>query len=230
MTLPNIYFVVFGVLFLLVLAFAISLFYGYMITKRVISDNSRLRDIYEEQREQTIAQQEALNVLRDEKKNSEKALEELKESILNNSQIQMLQQKTGGLKKHITDTAKMNDEELMAWVDQQMDEMEMFRKSDLTLKEMSSSLGLTQRRLSQILKSNKEYGRFADYLTAKRLVLVCKLLHEQPDWTIDAICKEAGFSSRRNFQDLFKNKLGVTPSQYRWQHGIGGQTDEVSQS
>jgi AraC-like DNA-binding protein len=52
-------------------------------------------------------------------------------------------------------------------------------------------------------------------LTEKRFLLACELMRENPEWTIEAVAKEAGFLTRRTFQEVVKSHLGLTPSQLR---------------
>lgn len=50
---------------------------------------------------------------------------------------------------------------------------------------------------------------------AERILERGSLLKSHPEYTIEGICKDAGFSSRRTFQSIFKSRLGVSPSEYR---------------
>ena len=111
--------------------------------------------------------------------------------------------------------AKMNDSQLMAWMDAKMDDMSLYQNPDLDLKTASEALGISQRRIVRLLKSQPQYGSFAVYLTEKRLAKACLLLKSHPQYTIEAICLDAGFRTRRTFQTIFKSRLGVSPSEYR---------------
>ena len=110
---------------------------------------------------------------------------------------------------------KMDDDQLMAWLDAKMEETAMFQQPDLDLKTVAERLGISQRRLLRLMKSQPQYGSFAVYITEKRLEKACCLLKTHPEFTIESICKDAGFSSRRTFQTIFKSRLGVSPSEYR---------------
>ena len=112
-------------------------------------------------------------------------------------------------------TADMGDEELLAWVDEKMDETRLFTDSNLTLKTMAKALGLTQKRLSALFKNHAKYSSLGDYLNEKRFLLACRLMREEPKWTIEAVGTEAGFGGRRTFQTEVKRRLGITPLQYR---------------
>ena len=110
---------------------------------------------------------------------------------------------------------KMDDAQLMAWLDSKMEESGLYLQPDMDLKTASETLGISQRRMIRLLKNQPRYGRFASYLTEKRLEKACSLLKQHPEYTIESICKDAGFSSRRTFQTVFNPRLGMSPSEYR---------------
>lgn len=105
--------------------------------------------------------------------------------------------------------------ELMQWVDSQMDKTRAYCKPDFDLRAASELLGLSQRHLTRLMKSHPQYGTFTEYLTQKRLGAACKILREKPFYKVESVAHEAGFSSRKTFQTLFKSRIGMTPSAYR---------------
>ena len=109
----------------------------------------------------------------------------------------------------------MDDTRLMAWMDARMEELALYQQPDLDLKTVSEALGISQRRILRLLKSQPQYGTFSVYLTEKRLAKSCNLLRSHPEYTIEAICLDAGFRTRRTFQTIFKTRLGISPSEYR---------------
>ena len=109
--------------------------------------------------------------------------------------------------------SKMNDAQLMAWIDAKMDETALYQQANLDLKTTSEALGVSQRRILRVLKD--QYGSFSAYLTEKRLAKACSLLKSRPEYTIEAICLDAGFRTRRTFQTIFKARIGISPSEYR---------------
>ena len=111
--------------------------------------------------------------------------------------------------------SKMDDTQLMAWMDAKMDELSLYQNPDLDLKTASEALGISQRRIVRLLKSQPQYGSFAVYLTEKRLAKACLMLKSHPQYIIEAICLDPGFRTRRTFQTIFKTRLGVSPSEYR---------------
>lgn len=110
---------------------------------------------------------------------------------------------------------KMDDAQLLAWLDSKMEETALYLQPDIDLKTVAETFGLSQRRVIRLLKNQSRYGNFASYLTEKRLEKACSLLKKHPEYTIESICIDAGFSSRRTFQTIFKTRLGMSPSEYR---------------
>lgn len=165
------------------------------------NDNTHLRGIVDEMEQRSDEQQ--------------KKLEELQDQLMTSDQLSQLKSQVREVSEDIRSTDQMTDEELMGWIDRRVEESKMYLRADLKLKEMAHRLGLTQRRLQTVLKEQSRYGNVSEYLTEKRFLEACRLLREQPNWTIDAVCEESGFGSRRTFHNVFKEKLGLSPSQFR---------------
>ena len=52
-----------------------------------------------------------------------------------------------------------------------------------------------------------------------RLHKACTLL-QNTDWTVSRIAKELGYESVNYFYRQFKKHIGITPSDYRKNHGL----------
>ena len=196
-----------AVIIVFVIAFVITMIVLNAHAKKMISTNTQLVENQNTLLEQNKQQENEL----------EKRINELEERLKQHieDEVTLLQEQTRQHRERIELTADMNDEELMAWLDQEMDERQLYTDTNLTLKTMAKSLGLTQKRLSALFKNNEKYNNLGDYLNEKRFLLGCRLLREKPNWTIEAVGKEAGFGGRRTFQMEVKRRLGITPLQYR---------------
>ncbi len=196
-----------AVIVVFVIAFAITLIVLNAHAKKMISTNTKLVENQNTLLEQNKQQEDKL----------EKRINELEEQLKQHieDEVTLLQEQTRQHRERIELTANMSDEELMAWVDQEMDERQLYTDTDLTLKTMAKSLGLTQKRLGELFKNNEKYNSLGDYLNEKRFLLACRLLREKQNWTIEAVGTEAGFGGRRTFQIEVKRRLGITPLQYR---------------
>lgn len=87
-----------------------------------------------------------------------------------------------------------------------------FRKN-VTLEKVAAYVGLTPAYFSSLFKketgcSFKEYTDRLRFENAKKLILLS-------DMTVQQICAESGFSCYENFIRRFKNRYGMTPTEYR---------------
>ncbi len=169
--------------------------------------------LLEQNKQQVSELKEQQEIIDNLKKQRDELAEKLKWNTADEGTLLQLQ--TQEHRENIVLTADMTDEELLAWLDEQMDKTRLFTDSSLTLKTMAKTLGLTQKRLASLFKNNAKYANLGDYLNEKRFLLACRLLREQPNWTIEAVGAEAGFGGRRTFQTEVKRRLGITPLQYR---------------
>ena len=226
-----------AIIIVFVIAFVVTMLFVNAQTSKIIDVNVKLAesqntlltqnktqtDLLEKLEEQTVSQQRELDerqrTLADKQKELDDQQRELDELYkrLEGQQDKMteLRQQTREHRQHIKATQEMNDEELMAWIDERMDETRLYTTPTLSLTEMAKALGLTQRRLGQLFKNHEKYANLGEYLKEKRFLLACELMRENPEWTIEAVAKEAGFLTRRTFQEVVKAHLGLTPSQLR---------------
>jgi AraC-like DNA-binding protein len=199
---------IFAVFLVFLVAVAISAFVIYRQTNRLLKDNGKLM------KDNSHLTHE-VESLKEEIEEHQKALEELKGQLRTIDKVTELQQETKSLRENIKGAQEMSDEELSVWIDLQVTESRMFCDPELDIKTMAQKLGLTQKKVKQLLKDSTRYERLYDYLTEKRVLYACELIKENPQWSIDAVSKEAGFVSRTTFQTEFKKRIGVTPAQYR---------------
>lgn len=99
----------------------------------------------------------------------------------------MLRRQTRQHRELIRQTAEITDEELLEWIDGQMKQTRLYTDTGLTLKTMAQALGLTQKRLSSLFKNNPTYKNLSEYINEKRFLEACRLLREEPNWTIEAV-------------------------------------------
>ena len=225
---------IFAVIVVFVIAFVITVLLFNANVKKIIGTNAKLVEkqslllernrMQDEELEKRISELEGQNVIIETlKQQQEELAEQLHESdqrfqaLLKEKadEVTLLREQTREHREQIKLTADMTDEELLAWVDLQMEETRLFTDPSLTLKKMAKALGLTQKRLGDLFKSHPKYANLGDYLNEKRFLYACRLLREEPHWTIEAVGTEAGFGGRRTFQIEVKKRLGITPLQYR---------------
>lgn len=196
-----------AVIIVFVIAFVVTMLLLNSSAKKMVDTNKKLVENQNTLLEQNKVQEYKL----------EKRINELEEQLKQHieDEVKLLQEQTRPHRERIELTANMTDEELMEWVDQEVDDRLLYTDTNLSLKTMAKALGLTQKRLGALFKNNEKYNNLGDYLNEKRFLLGCRLLREKPNWTIEAVGSEAGFGGRRTFQMEVKRRLGITPLQYR---------------
>ena len=200
-------------------AVIIALVLSFNVTQKLMKHNANLIGQVKESDEQKASTQQSLYETEHE---LHKAEEELKNAhdIINSMIRQSNQADHSGMLlqqeiNDVTNVADMTDEQLMNWIDDQIERLELYRNADVTLKEIAQALGLTQRRITQVIKTRREDNTLAEYLTSKRLLAGCRMLVDQPNWTIDAVAHEAGFGGTTTFRTIFRKRFGMSPKQYR---------------
>jgi AraC-like DNA-binding protein len=88
-----------------------------------------------------------------------------------------------------------------------------YREHNLTLGIVARQMGVPQRQLQEWLRQS-EYGKLAGLVTTLRIEEAKRVLKEHPDWSNDTIAQRCGFSDRTTLQRTFKEKTGMTPTQF----------------
>ena len=201
------------------IAVIIALVLSFNVTQKLMKHNANLVGQVKESDQQQASTRQALYETEHELHEAEVQLK-IAHDRINDMLRQAKQTEHSGLSlqqeiNDVANVADMTDEQLMSWIDTQMEKLGLYKNPDVTLKEIAQALGLTQRRVTQALKVRKEGNTLAEYLNTKRLLNGCRLLVEQPNWTIDAVAHEAGFGGTTTFRTIFRNRFGMSPKQYR---------------
>ena len=103
------------------------------------------------------------------------------------------------------DISKRIDE----WIDS-----EGYRRSGITLNDLSAALGTNRTYLSQYIKS--VYGMtFRDWISDLRIEYAKRLMLQQPQFRVVDISESSGFLSLSHFTHTFTSKEGCSPSKWR---------------
>ena len=85
---------------------------------------------------------------------------------------------------------------------------------NITLPVVAEAFHVTPSHLSRLFKSVRGEN-FSSYVLDQKLTLAAQLLLQSPDMSIMQISESLGYYTPTYFTRLFKEKFGVTPSQYR---------------
>jgi len=96
-----------------------------------------------------------------------------------------------------------------------MTEEVLYTKSDLSINDLSSKLGVHPNYLSQII-NQKEKKNFYDFVNTYRLEEFKRLvaIPKNQQFTLLSLAYDCGFSSKSSFNRYFKKATGQTPSEY----------------
>lgn len=82
-----------------------------------------------------------------------------------------------------------------------------------SLPDLAHQVGTNERRLTELFRSATGMPVFA-WLREQRFLLACKLL-EESELDIQQVADQVGYGSAGNFTTMFRERLGVTPRDYR---------------
>lgn len=90
----------------------------------------------------------------------------------------------------------------------------LYLNPELSRNDLTRIIHLNKNRFAQILQQNSGY-KLSDYLNNLRIGHSVLLLKSQPAYTIQAIATDSGFANMSTFYSIFKQKVGMTPSEYK---------------
>lgn len=68
---------------------------------------------------------------------------------------------------------------------------------------------------SRIIAEHSGCQNLADYLNRKRMTEAVRLMHLHPNYTLQAIMDECGYTNKMTFNRVFRSTYGMPPSEYR---------------
>jgi AraC-like DNA-binding protein len=115
--------------------------------------------------------------------------------------------------------ARDRDQELVARLQELMTHNAAYRDPGIGVASLATRLGVTEKKLREVINGRLEFKNFSAYVNAFRLEEVRRrLLDPRHDAApILTMALEAGFGSIVAFNRAFKGKYGVTPTVYRTQ-------------
>ncbi len=90
----------------------------------------------------------------------------------------------------------------------------IYENPDLTINDLSRSLKITPRELSEIINTRYQKN-FRNFINAHRVDAARKNLVNRPGESILSVCFACGFNSKSNFNRVFMDSVGMTPTEFR---------------
>lgn len=107
--------------------------------------------------------------------------------------------------------------EIVERLQDKMSRQALYRDASLSVSTLAESVGVAEKRLRQIINQRLGHRNFSSFVNAYRLEEARIRLEDSRNDSLPilTIALDAGFGSIVVFNRVFKEKLGVTPSQYR---------------
>lgn len=90
----------------------------------------------------------------------------------------------------------------------------LYLNPDLSRDDLMRLICVNKNRIGKILQHHSNMNA-TGYINNKRLEYAVKLLKDAPNYTITAIAEQCGLPNVPTFNRLFRNKYGMTPTEYR---------------
>jgi AraC-like DNA-binding protein len=116
------------------------------------------------------------------------------------------------IKTEMEEAAKEMEAEVEI-VQKQMREEKPFLKQGFTIQDLSNQTGIPVYQLSPIINRYFKMN-FANWINRYRIEYLVEQVPNNPQLTLEAISRQAGFISRSTFINAFKKEKGITPREY----------------
>ena len=103
---------------------------------------------------------------------------------------------------------------LFETIDTTIREERLYAEIDLMRENIMERFGISRHRLNALLNLNANGMTFPQYINEIRIEKANELFNSHPEMTIGEIAGAVGFRAP-NLRQLFKQKYGVTPSEYK---------------
>lgn len=128
--------------------------------------------------------------------------------------------------KHLQSASEVSDE--ISAAEQEKTEMQsifdqlnelvigekLYLNPDLSRDELVSRLRIDKNIFAQVLQEGAGV-KFNEYINDLRIEYALHLMQSSPNYSLQAIATDSGFSNRGTFTTSFKKKTGMTPTEYR---------------
>jgi AraC-like DNA-binding protein len=110
--------------------------------------------------------------------------------------------------------------DVIARMERLFQQEQIYADEDLSLGRVAEHLSIHTHQLSQILNERLNTS-FKNYVNAHRIRAACHMLAEEPERSILSVAFAVGFNSKSNFNRVFGETQGCSPTEYRGQ-ALGG--------
>ena len=211
------------VLALLILAFAVYIFYQWRFTKRKnrvlvdqINEVLEYKKKYRELKQKTQAQQAH-------QQTHPQPLPEREGSghTPDGGEAEGLstpipsREGQGGGSLSISDMTELTDEQLFLCLRDLIENEQLFLKPDFGRQTLIDHTGLSKERIGAAFAQGSDSVSLPAYVRELRLDYAVRLMNDQPDIAVELVSQASGFANADTFTRNFRAKYGMTPTTYK---------------
>lgn len=105
--------------------------------------------------------------------------------------------------------------ELLVRMDELIMKEKLYLLENVSREDMASMLHVDKTLLILAIRNHLNDAYMPVILNRYRVRHAIDVMKEQPNYTVEAIAKESGFNNVRKFYRIFKEEMGMTPTEYR---------------
>ena len=98
---------------------------------------------------------------------------------------------------------------------EQVDARRLYAQPGISRDDLCRVMGVDRTTFSRIIAEQSGCQNLADYLNRKRMAYAVELMYQHPNYTLQAIMEDCGYTNKMTFNRVFKDTYGMTPSEYR---------------
>ena len=206
---------------LLILAFAVYIFYQWRNSKKKnrvlvdqINETLEYKKKYRELKQKTqtstlpLPEMEGSVNSQDEMTN-DKHVEEVTTSL------PLREEQRGESSVIISDMTELTDEQLFLCLRDLIENEQLFLKSDFGRQTLIEHTGLSKERIGAAFAQGSNSVSLPAYVRELRLDYAARLMNDQPDIAVELVSQASGFANADTFTRNFRAKFGMTPTTYK---------------
>ena len=115
----------------------------------------------------------------------------------------------------VNDPANLSDAELFDYLRNLIEHEQLFLNPNFDRQTLIDRTGLSKERIGTAFSHGSEYERLTTLVRKLRLNHAVRLMNEHPEMSLEQVCLASGFSNATSFRRSFKEKFGISPSEFR---------------
>ena len=109
----------------------------------------------------------------------------------------------------------LSDAELSAYLCAIIENEKLYLNPLFDRQTLIDRTGLSKERIGAAFSHGSEHARLTTLVRELRLNHAVRLINEHPEMSLEQVCLSSGFSNTTSFRRSFKEKFGISPSEFR---------------